>query len=150
MENYTEKVRTIIALEKDYLDRVANEWMEGNEDFANKQMHRLFIKYGWTSDTQETYQLLDYVGNLIGLFMKQGVVIWKQIPSYSGYECTQSGNVRRIGGHNNLKVENDRVKLSVNGRQTVVRVSDLIYETFFNNEETEANIDMMLAISSDL
>lgn len=150
MEEYTEKVRTIIAMEKDYLDRVANEWMEGNEDFANKKMYKLFNKYGWTSDTQETYQLLDYVGNLIGLFMKQGVVIWKQIPSYMDYECTSGGKVRRIGGHNNLKVENDRVKLTVDGKQKTVNVYDLVYETFFDNEETEANVNMMLSISSDL
>lgn len=132
---YTEKVRSIISMEKEYFDYVANEWLKGNEGFANKKMYLLFNKYGWTSDTTETYQLLDYVGRLIGLFKKQGVELWKQIPSYKDYECTENGSVRRLDTKHILKTENDRVKLTVNGKVITVRVSDLVYETFLNTKE---------------
>lgn len=147
---YTDKVRSIISMEKEYLDYVANEWVKGNEDFANKQMYRLFIKYGWTSDTNETNQLLDYVGTVISLFMKQGGEVWKQIPSYKDYECTSDGSVRRLDNKHILKVDNDRVKLTVNGKVTTVRVSNLVYETFYMSEEEIKDNDVMIDISSEL
>ena len=138
MMEYNETVMKIIYNEKRTLDAIANEFVKGNEKEANQHIRGLFMTYGYRSDCEDTYQLLDYVGGLISLAQK--VNIWKPIEKYPNYEITVEGDVRRIGSTTILKEENGRVKIRDNGRTVTLKVLDAVYDTYYKNntnKETE-------------
>ena len=131
MMEYNETVMKIISNEKRALDAIANEFVKGNETDANQHIRGLFMTYGYTKDCEDTNQLLDYVGGLIGLAQK--AYIWKPIGKYPKYEITVEGDVRRIGSTTILKEENGRVKIRDNGRTITLKVMDAVYDTYYKN-----------------
>lgn len=137
MMEYNETVMKIISNEKRTLDAIANEFVKGNETDANQHIRGLFMTYGYRTDCEDTYQLLDYVGGLISLAQK--AYIWKQIEKYPNYEITVEGDVRRIGSATILKEENGRVKIRDNGRTITLKVLDAVYDTYYKNNEEKSN-----------
>lgn len=144
MMEYNETVMKIISNEKRTLDAIANEFVKGNETDANQHIRGLFMTYGYRTDCEDTYQLLDYVGGLISLAQK--AYIWKPIEKYPNYEITVEGDVRRIGSATILKEENGRVKIRDNGRTVTLKVLDAVYDTYYknnnNNDEKMEEVNM--------
>ena len=138
---YSEKVCEIISKEKKVLDAIANEYIKGNEKEAQRHIYGLFLTYGYVRDCDDTNQLLDYVGAVIGLYQKQKESVWKTIEQYPNYEITVEGDIRRIGSTAILKEENGRVKIRHNRKTITVKALDLVWDTWYKNNEE--NIDDM-------
>lgn len=150
---YSEKVNNIIDANRRTLEKAANEFVKGNKDIANKLMYQLFMDNGYYSDCEDTYQLLNYVGEFVNLINKQGVEIWRQIPTHPEYECTIEGDVRRIDNKHVLKIsDNGRYKITKDGKTVTLRLIDLVYPTWYaNNNKDEKDDDMeYLNLTSDI
>ena len=138
---YNETTKRIIDEEKQRLEYIADTWVEGKEDMANRYLRTIFMKYGFTSDNIVTDELLEYVGGLVGKRLKEeSEKEWKTIEQFPEYECTKSGEVRRIGSKRTIKIsENGRYKLSKDGKIVTVRQIDVIMPTWYANEKVEQN-----------
>lgn len=134
---YNEAVAHIISKEKHRFEEIANMYIKGFEDQANKSMYDIFIQYGYKSDCDDTNQLLSYVGDLVTLFKKQQTEeVWKQVVNFEEYECTIEGDVRRIDNKHIMKIsDNGRYKLSKNGKIVTARLIDIVMPTWYFNKE---------------
>ena len=143
---YSERVKEIISRENDNINIIVDEYVKGNEDYANKLMSN-----GFYSDCEETMQIADHIGDLVGYAFK--VIkesIWVVCENFPNYEVNVEGEIRRIKDKKMMKVENKRVKLSKDGKVSTVKVGDIVYDAFFKDSENkEVNMEYV-DMNSDL
>ena len=76
---------------------------------------------------------------------------WRQIENFPEYECTKDGAVRRIDNKHIMKFsENDRYKLSMDGKIITVRLIDVVMPTWYAKEKQEKKADEYYDFSSSL
>lgn len=148
---YRERVKEIISRENDNINIIVDEYVKGNEDYANKLMYKLFVSNGFYSDCEETMQIADHIGDLVGYAFK--VIkesIWVVCENYPNFEVNVEGEIRRIKDKKMMKVENKRVKLSKDGKVSTVKVGDIVYDAFFNDGENKVVNMEYVDMNSDL
>lgn len=76
---------------------------------------------------------------------------WRKIENFPEYECNIEGVVRRIDNKHIMKFsENDRYKLSRDGKIVTVRLIDVVAPTWYNNKKEEKKEDEHYNFSSSL